>query len=333
MYRLLLSLGMIFVWGLMLSPTFFDGFTSHKSDPSNTKRSNQIIKVLIRKDSECRKVIKDPQVFSQGWDSLPQPRFWAEILTLDPDYSLVNSAESREVLGIISSKYYASLSPSGQKYFKDSICSAQGLPNRNQILVTGGKKDYYLIKETIPNISRAIDIFTNEGVDPWYAQAILMIESPGKNRTSEVGASGAFQLMPDVAREFGMIVNDQIDERTNFRKSAQTAARLLNKIYIAKTREILNRQGIVYSEGELWFRLLVLHSYHAGPGNVSGIVSHLRARNGGVDLLRKMWVTSHGGFGNASQNYSQIALAAMIELDRIIAREGKDVCEVEEVRF
>lgn len=289
---------------------------------------NQIVKVLIKKDTECRKVIKDEQLYAEGWDTLAQPRFWSEIISLNPEYSLINIAEKRTILGVISTKYYERLGAIQQKNFKDSIRYANGLASHTSIMITSGKNHYYLIRETIPNISRAIDIFTQEGTDPWFAQVILMIESPGANRTSEVGASGSFQIMPDVAREFGMTVNEQVDERHNFRKSAQVAARLLNKIYIPKVKGILQSRGIAYQESDMWFRMLVLHAYHAGPGNVNAVISAIAPRRGGVDLMQKVWTTEAGGFGNASQNYSQIALAALIELDHILAKYATDVCSV-----
>ena len=66
-------------------------------------------------------------------------------------------------------------------------------------------------------------LFENNGVDPWYAQAILLIESPAQLKKSVVGAYGAFQLMPSVARSHGIIVNKKIDERKDFNKSAFAA--------------------------------------------------------------------------------------------------------------
>lgn len=314
--------------------SLFSNKEDKKEEPQKSGlRSNQIMRVLIKKDSECRKLIKDTQLYADGWDSLPQPRFWSEVMTLDPEYSLVNIAEKREILGVISSKRYEYLGTAGQKAYKDSIRAANGLPPSEGIMVTGGKKKFYLIKETIPNISRAIDIFTQEGVDPWFAQIILMIESPGMNRVSEVGASGPFQIMPDVAREQGLIVNEQVDERTNFRKAAQTAAKLLRKTYIPKVRAMMANHHLSYSENDMWFRMLVLHSYHAGPGNVSGVLGAIRPYAGGVDLMKKVWTTEHGGFQNSCQNYSQLALAALMELDRILARDAMDVCEVTEQSF
>ncbi len=43
-------------------------------------------------------------------------------------------------------------------------------------------------------ISRGIEQFIINDTDPWYAQAILMIESPGKLAYSNAGAYGPFQF-------------------------------------------------------------------------------------------------------------------------------------------
>ncbi len=58
-------------------------------------------------------------------------------------------------------------------------------------------------------------------VDPWYAQSILLIESPGQMKKSISGAYGAFQLMPGVARAQGLIVNKTLDERKKSLKNQQ----------------------------------------------------------------------------------------------------------------
>jgi hypothetical protein len=42
-----------------------------------------------------------------------------------------------------------------------------------------------------------------------------------------------------------------------------------------------------------------------------------------MELITTLWQTEIGSFRNASQNYSQLALATLIELDRIITKECK----------
>ena len=135
--------------------------------------------------------------------------------------------------------------------------------------------------------------------------------------------------MKSVAIEQGLKVNREIDEREDFEKSAKAAAKFIQKVCLPETRRILRARGISYEEDELWFRLLVLHVYHAGAGNVAGAMRKLYARKGGMDLIKKLWRTEYRGFRNASQNYSQVALASFLELDRIIQEECNVICPEE----
>ena len=73
-----------------------------------------------------------------------------------------------------------------------------------------------------------------------------------------------------------------------------------------------------YNETDLWFRLLVLHAYHAGAGNVAGVIKKINPCEGGMGLIQKVWQTTYGGFKNSSQNYSQLVLAAFSNFDAIV---------------
>lgn len=51
------------------------------------------------------------------------------------------------------------------------------------------------------------------------------------NRFSSAGAAGLWQLMPNTARNFGLTVNDQIDERLDPYRSSEAAAKYLKMLY------------------------------------------------------------------------------------------------------
>ena len=55
-----------------------------------------------------------------------------------------------------------------------------------------GKKDFYKFDLVYPSLSEGILEFEKNKVDPWYAQAILLIESPGQLKKSRAGAYGPF---------------------------------------------------------------------------------------------------------------------------------------------
>ena len=145
-------------------------------------------------------------IFQDRWDLLPQPLFWKQIMQLSPDTCLINCASTRVVLKKMAIKEWSKQTELQKAVFKDSIKKIHGLDSNEQIFVTTGKNDFYKFKEVYPSLSKGVEAFERFGIDPWYAQAILLIESPGQLKKSAAGADGAFQLMPSVARAAGLTV-------------------------------------------------------------------------------------------------------------------------------
>ncbi len=246
----------------------------------------------------------------ERWVNLPQPQFWRRIMQLPPDSCLVNVARTRQVLATLSNAEWSRKTDAEKAAHKAELKRKFQVDSSEALYVTTGKSDFYRFHEVFPSLGQGIKVFEDNQVDPWFAQAILLIESPAQMRKSISGAYGAFQLMPSVAKNYGLIVNSSIDERANFSKSAFAASQLLKQSCIPSARKILNQTGISYNEQELGFRLLVMHVYHAGAGNVAAVVKKINPKNTVMDLIQSMWVTSAASFGNNSQNYSQLALAA-----------------------
>lgn len=263
--------------------------------------------------------MNDEVLYKEGWNTLPQPRFWQQVMALPPDSAIVNIGASRQVLDKVALKNWNRLSDLQRSLYKDSLRKLNNIADSVPVLLTTGKKDFYEFKKVMPTISKAIDVFKANGVDPWYAQAILLIESPGKSNTkSGVGANGPFQLMKSVAKAQGLTVNKNIDERTDVERAAYGASRLLSRICIPYTRMMLDSAHVQYNETDLWFRLLVMHCYHAGAGNVAGVIRKINPCEGGMPLIQQVWQTTYGGFKNASQNYSQLVLAAFNNFDAMV---------------
>ena len=272
------------------------------------------------------KFINDSVLYTEGWNNLAQPKFWQQIMMLSPDSAIVSTASSRQMLSRIGVKGWNELSDVQQNLFKDSLRKSNNIPDSLTLFVTAGKKDFYEFKKVMPTINRSINVFRQNGVDPWYAQAILLIESPGKmNTKSTVGANGPFQLMKGVAKNMGLKVNKKVDERSDIEKSALGASRLLIRICIPYVRTMLDSAHLQYNETDLWFRLLVLHAYHAGAGNVAGVIRKINPCEGGMQLIQTVWQTSYKGFKNASQNYSQLALAAFCNFDQMVMQPTDSV--------
>lgn len=269
----------------------------------------------------CLKVVDNSMIYTEQWDTLVQPSFWRTAMDLSPDSLIINIAKTRQIIGYIPYRRWQRMSERRLRAYEDSIREEYSLGKRDEIFFTNGRSHFYQFHKVLPEISRAVEVFMEEGVDPWYAQTILLIESPGRLQFSTEGAYGAFQLMEAVAKEVGLVINDTLDERENFDKSAMGAARLIQRTCIPKAKVLADYWNLDYDEEDLWFRLLVLHVYHAGFGNVRRVFRKMRPTEGGIPLFQKLWQTKGRRFGNASQNYSQIALASLMELEEIIASE------------
>lgn len=289
-------------------------------------------KIEVKKGEEQNTILSAKMVYEEGWDELAQPKFWKQIMMLSPDSCLVNIAATRVVVAKMSNADWNAQTKTEKSAFRDSIRTAHGLDAEARVFVTTGKNDFYQFKKVYPSLSKGVEAFETYGVDPWYAQSILLIESPGQLKKSRVGAYGAFQLMPAVARAQGLTVNRYTDERKDFDRSAYGASRLIQRVCIPEAKRILDAQGLSYKENDLWFRLFVLHVYHAGALNVNAVVKKINPEKGGQELIRKMWTNTAANFGNNSQNYSQLALASQLILDELIHAESDYILDCAELR-
>jgi hypothetical protein len=287
-----------------------------------------VIRVSAFNDTALHNMVKTNQIYDAGLDTLPQVVFWRKIMNLTPDSGIVSLASNRHLFCTLLTANWDKLGDDGQNHFRDSLRSAYALGDSASVLFTKGKNDFYDAQAVIPQIDRAIPIFVQQGVDPFYAQAILLIESPGKTLKSNVGANGPFQLMKGVAIQMGLKVNKTVDERKDFEKSCWAASKLLRTICIPYTRAMLEKRGIAYNENELWFRLLVLHVYHAGAGNVDKALTVIDPCDGGMDLIEQLWQTKAGQFGKSSQSYSQLAISALLELDKVLGRNPVNPADI-----
>ncbi|MFL5752284.1 MAG: transglycosylase SLT domain-containing protein, partial [Bacteroidia bacterium] len=299
----------------MLFTTLHIAFSCFTINPDSNRIADKdfcrdVVGVCSLNENNSLNYIFDKQIYQNGCDTLPQVIFWRRIMKLPKDSALITVAGTRQMVDQVHAENWKSLSDDTKNAFRDSVRSQLCLGDSARILVTEGKSFFYDFSQSPEKIHRGIDDFIENGVDPWYAQAILLIESPNKLQKSNVGAYGPFQLMKPVARMFGLKVNKQLDERADFDRSAYAASCLIKKVCLPYAREMLDTMHIAYNEQDLWFRLFVMHCYHAGAGNVRAVLQAINPERGGMELVQTMWRTQAKGFKTASQNYSQLVLAA-----------------------
>ena len=130
------------------------------------------------------------------------------------------------------------LHPKGLKYVQSFV---QSNSNRlNKMKVWG--KPYLDIFDVI---------LTQHGL-PKELKYLSVVESSLYQRAlSPVGAGGPWQIMPNQARDLGLIVNSKVDERRNYYKSTHAAAKFMKDLY---------------RSFEDW--LLVIAAYNCGPGRL-----------------------------------------------------------------
>lgn len=308
---------------------------SHESITSEIKKDPFIQKILVNgSDTTFISLVNEYQLFSEGWDTLSHPQFWKQIMCLTPDSCIINVARTRMPLQTACFRTWIGNSEVEKTMTKNHLREQYCVDYGDEIYVTNGKREFYEHRKSIPTIAKAVHYFREFGTDPWYAQTILLIESPGKTHSkSYVGAAGPFQLMKSVALMYGLKVNKYVDERSDLRRSAYGASRLLSTICIPKVKQMLDSRAIAYNENDLWFRLLVLHAYHAGAGNLSCAINKINPEQGGQELIRTLWRTECGGFKNESQNYSQIALAALLNFDDLLKLDDDTIFMIQGDKF
>jgi membrane-bound lytic murein transglycosylase D len=105
-------------------------------------------------------------------------------------------------------------------------------------------------------------ILFNYGI-PKEMKYLSVIESHlGAGGTSWAGAVGPWQLMPGVAKEYGLNVGGYWDQRTDYFKSTHVAARIMKKLY---------------AEFDDW--LLVVAAYNCGNGCVRSAIRRAKSKD------------------------------------------------------
>jgi len=141
-------------------------------------------------------------------------------------------------------------------------------------------------KKYLPQI---IDIFKNQGVPEDIAFAIPYVESSfNNNARSKSKAVGMFQFMKRTAREYGLRVRRNTDQRKNFKKAANACAS-----YIKKNKNLF--ASFVLSLG----------SYHHGTGAVIKVLKTSKDRS-----FRSIFKSRY--LGKYSKEYIPQCLAAVL---------------------
>jgi len=129
-------------------------------------------------------------------------------------------------------------------------------------------RNVYYHSSTILAIKRANALFPiiepilrEEGV-PEDLKYLAVAESNLSNAVSPAGARGVWQFMKSAAEQYGLEVNDEVDERYHLEKATRAACR-----YLRRQKELLGS----------W--MLAAAAYNGGPARISTEMEKQRARS------------------------------------------------------
>ena len=119
------------------------------------------------------------------------------------------------------------------------------------------------VKARAPKRFKQMDAVLAKHRIPKELKYLAVIESALNNQAvSCAGAVGPWQFMEGTARDLGLTVNETVDERTDWNRSTQAAARYLKQLY-----------------GQMNDWLLVVASYNSGPVPVQRAIQKTGSRN------------------------------------------------------
>lgn len=215
------------VVGFLLFSTLNAGTTMQQVNNSNTSLSDTSIEITAKEEKLMEEIVESPK---------PPEKEKVQYLSQLTRYGFKNLFNK---FGYNSSLPYSSqVNPHAEGYMQDYL---RGHTNSLMKMKSWG----------IPYFNLIDNIFSQYGL-PKELKYLAVIESNlSTGATSWVGAGGPWQFMPYTARELGLVVNSNFDERRDYFKSTHAAARYLLQLY---------------KQMHDW--LLVIAAYNGGPGRV-----------------------------------------------------------------
>ncbi|MBK8521004.1 MAG: lytic transglycosylase domain-containing protein [Chitinophagaceae bacterium] len=117
------------------------------------------------------------------------------------------------------------------------------------------------LKERVNQYMSQVEYYLHETNIPQDFKYLAIVESGFKNATSSAGAAGFWQLMPETARELGLVVNGLVDDRNDFNKATYAACKVLANYYL-----YIRKQFGISS----W--VLTAAAYNNGIGNIQNAI-------------------------------------------------------------
>ena len=191
--------------------------------------------------------IADPQIEEVIKSTLPPKKEEVAYVSLVTKYGFKNLFKNYTYNPTI--PYSAQVNPYAENYMQDYL-KAHG-------------KFLQRLKATSMSYFNFIDGILSQYGLPKELKYLAVIESDLKaNALSVAGARGPWQFMSYTAKDYGLQVNQYVDDRTDYFKSTNAAAKYLLSLY---------------KDLKDW--LLVIAAYNGGPGRVYSAIKKSGSRN------------------------------------------------------
>lgn len=190
-----------------------------------------------------------------------QFEFWNTVFRLDSSKAILYHSDSQRIEDTVEAIH-------GRKRedYLDSLHQARTAEDETFKLFTGMKQHMR------DNVSRAyetgylqqlLDTLKANDLGTYHAGLIMIESGFNKDAVSKFGAGGIAQFMPTIAREYGLKVNEEVDERLDVAKSFHAFA-----TYMKKAHERFPNPAIAMISYNTGMYHDYLNEYHNGEKTV-----------------------------------------------------------------
>jgi len=129
---------------LFASTLFFISVHFFLSQPVQAQQAsweNNLTQIYSLTDTQTYMVVQDCNLYTEGWDLLPQPQFWCRVMGMEKDSSIVNIAVTREVLCYAFTSRIYSMEDGTLEACKDRVGEVYIRDAEEKGYMTAGKHD------------------------------------------------------------------------------------------------------------------------------------------------------------------------------------------------
>ena len=88
----------------------------------------ELVEVVgLNNDTTNYQFVQNQQLYAQGWDTLAQPHFWRELMTMEDDSALINVGSTRQIIKKVAVADWNMQTETQKDAVRDSVKTYYGL--------------------------------------------------------------------------------------------------------------------------------------------------------------------------------------------------------------